>query len=547
MFKTLLDDIFIVFQKADQETQLLTETTLPVDFYEPDANNIVPSYVEYMKDNSSPKTTSISEKYDRKQYSTLYELYHDIKVVASSRIQKHKVGSAKYKDIDFFYKFTTELFLRESSRLSLALFHTKKEEDDVLEPSELETQLSEDFNKISMSYNLTNGEVITFIYKSEEPSNPISTLPNAYHSPYPQPQQPPHQIKQPLFSSLTGKSNLDPRSTIVPDPFLLSKVIPLNRNATRNNSTLELLSPSISKIPPPTTQPTEILSNFFHPNWYTIHVPTWLTYKSKTLKPQVASSLLKNQREDELRLVTRNDGSVMSFAPTVDLKVSVVSTELKGNIWLNHLGFQQIHDIKKKYLENINNNTGMDVDVVPDGEDKNNEDDVKPTVSGDKGDIEMKDSNDKDADSLERKEINIADLVQWDPSKIEELESIKEDKETITKSPRDLQKLISTNLIKLNKLRQERYLRSNPTNLLAPSKNEIKLYNKVSKLITLSIELNNVNTGSLDLSFSKRLPVLMSEYAGTLPGLPPSKSVGTTGKSTRLPSIRGPYKKKNRH
>ncbi|KSA01592.1 uncharacterized protein AC631_02667 [Debaryomyces fabryi] len=500
-----------------------------------------------MKDNSSPKTTSISEKYDRKQYSTLYELYHDIKVVASSRIQKHKVGSAKYKDIDFFYKFTTELFLRESSRLSLALFHTKKEEDDVLEPSELETQLSEDFNKISMSYNLTNGEVITFIYKSEEPSNSISTLPNAYHSPYPQPQQPPHQIKQPLFSSLTGKSNLDPRSTIVPDPFLLSKVIPLNRNATRNNSTLESLSPSISKIPPPTTQHTEILSNFFHPNWYTIHVPTWLTYKSKTLKPQVASSLLKNQREDELRLVTRNDGSVMSFAPTVDLKVSVVSTELKGNIWLNHLGFQQIHDIKKKYLENINNNTGMDVDVVPDGEDKNNEDDVKPTVSGDKGDIEMKDSNDKDADSLERKEINVADLVQWDPSKIEELESIKEDKETITKSPRDLQKLISTNLLKLNKLRQERYLRSNPTNLLAPSKNEIKLYNKVSKLITLSIELNNVNTGSLDLSFSKRLPVLMSEYAGTLPGLPPSKSVGTTGKSTRLPSIRGPYKKKNRH
>ena len=92
MFKTLLDDIFIVFQKADQETQILTETTLPVDFYELDANNIVSSYVEYMKGNSSPKTTSISEKYDRKQYSTLYELYHDIKAVASSRIQKYKVG-----------------------------------------------------------------------------------------------------------------------------------------------------------------------------------------------------------------------------------------------------------------------------------------------------------------------------------------------------------------------------------------------------------------------------------------------------------------------
>lgn len=537
-----------MFQKADQDTQILTESTLPVDFYEPDANKIVASYVEYIKDNSTPKTTSISDKYGNKQYSTFYEVYHDIKTVAASRIQKYKVGSAKYKDIDFFYKFTTELLLRESSRLNLAVFHAKKENEDVLGPSELETQLTEDFNKISVSYNLTNGEVVTFIYKSEEPSSSMPPLPNAYHSPYPQPPQPPQKIKQPLFSSLTGKSNLDPRSTIVPDPFLLSKVIPLNRNATRNNSTLESLSPAISKIPPPTTQPTEILSNFFHPNWYTIHVPTWLTYKSKTLKPQVASSLLKHQREDELRLVTRNDGFVMSFAPTIDLKVSVVSNELKGNIWLNHLGFQQIHDIKKKYLENINSDTGMDVDVVPDldEEDKEDIEDIKTTPSEDKGDIDMKNSDDIGTDSVERKEINVADLVQWDPIKIEELEAMKEEEEIITKSPRDLQNLVSTNLLKLNKLRQERYLRSNPTNLLAPSRNEIKLYNKVSKLITLSIELNNVNTGSLALKFSKRLPVLMSEYAGTLPGLPPSKSVGTTGKSTRLPSIRGPYKKKNR-
>ena len=535
-----------MFQKADQDTQILTESTLPVDFYEPDANKIVSSYVDYNKDNNTAKTTSISDKYRNKQYNKFYEVYHDIKVVAASIIQKYKVGSAKYKDIDFFYKFTTELLLRESSRLNLALFQTKKENKDELEPSELETQLTEDFNKISMSYNLTNGEVITFIYKSEEPSSTMPPLPNAYHSPYPQPPQPPHKIKQPLFSSLTGKSSLDPRSTVVPDPFLLSKVIPLNRNATRNNATLESLSPSTSKIPPPTTQPTEILSNFFHPNWYTIHVPTWLTYKSKTLKPQVASSLLKNQHEDDLRLVTRNDGFAMSFAPTIDLKVSVVSNELKGNIWLNHLGFQQIHDIKKKYLENVNNETAMDVDVVQDVEENDKDvEDIK-TTSEDKGDIDMKDSDDRVIDSLEHKEINVADLVQWDPTKIEELEALKEEEETITKSPRDLQKLISINLLKLNKLRQERYLRSNPSNLLAPSRNEIKLYNKVSKLITLSIDMNDVSTGNLALKFSKRLPVLMSEYAGTLPGLPPSKSVSATGKSTRLPSIRGPYKKKNR-
>lgn len=545
-FKSLLDDIFVVFQKADHETQILTESVLPPKFHESDSTMIVLSYASFMDENNPTKMTSISEKYGHKDYSTFYQVYHDIKVAASSKIQKHKVGSTKYLDIDFFYKFATELLLRETSRLNLALFHTENEIKKE-EHSEIEAQLSEDFNKISISYNMTNGEVVTFIHKSEEPSSAPS-FPNSYHSPYPQPPQPTKIIKQPLFSSLTEKSGLDPRSTIVPDPFLLSKVIPLNRNSRKNNSTLESLSPSISKIPPPTTQPTEILSNFFHPNWYTIHVPTWLTYKSKTLKPQVASSLLKNQREDDLRLVTRYEDSVMSFAPTIDLKVAVVSTELKGNIWLNHLGFKQIHDIKTKYLENINRDTGMDIDVSQTIETKEENTEEIPTASTeDEGDIEMQELQENKIEPNERKDINVANLVKWDPSKIEELESIKEDRETITKSPRDLQNLISANLLKLNKLRQERYLRSNPNNLLAPSKNEVKLYNKVSRLITLSIDLNKVSSGNLSLSFSKRLPVLMSEYTGTLPGLPPSKGIGsTTTKSTRLPSIRGPYKKKNR-
>ena len=106
----------------------------------------------------------------------------------------------------------------------------------------------------------------------------------------------------------------------------------------------------------------------------------------------------------------------------------------------------------------------------------------------------------------------------------------------------DLQKLITNQILKLNRLRQERYLKSNANSTIPVTNVERKLYNKITKLITLAINLYKVEPGNLPLEFSKKVPVLMSEYPGTLPGMPASRQ-----KPVRLPTIRGPYKKKNRY
>lgn len=513
-----------MYKTADKDLEILNRSSIPKDFFEANASEILVSYSRYLKENESASKTDISSKFNNSEYSAPYQLFHDIKIACSDAIQNHKVGSKAYKEIDFFYKFTTELLLRETGRMHLVL-----EQESNKEQSSLESQLKEDFNTISYDYNLSNGEVISHISQYSE-ANPYA---HSYPNLYPNQAPPQTQIsKQPLFTSLVNKSSLDTRQTFIADPYQLSKVVPLNKDI-RTNSTLEGLLPSVSKIPAPTSQPTQILKDYFHPNWYTIYVPSWLDYRSKIYKPPVTSSLLKNLNLD-IFMSSRSSAFVDTFAPNIDSRKAIVSEQLKSNIWLNHLGFKEIENIKQKYFNKT--------PVLP-------EDNTKEVfVTNTEVKQEAPKSEVKEIivdESSAPREINIDRLVQWDPEKIAILESMKDDKEKLTKSPKDLQRLISFNLLKLNKLRQERYLSSNPQSILSPGKNETRLYNKIVKLIILSMEMNEVSTDKLSIEFSKKIPVLMSEYNGTLPGLAPNKSVPGT-KSTRLPSIRGPYKKKNR-
>jgi chromatin structure-remodeling complex subunit RSC58 len=127
-----------------------------------------------------------------------------------------------------------------------------------------------------------------------------------------------------------------------------------------------------------------------------------------------------------------------------------------------------------------------------------------------------------------------------------ELESIKQEKEAIKRSSRDFANVITSTLLRLNKLRQERYYQSSNSSIIPPTQTEVRLYNKATKLIILFIEVHNVDASDLAIQFSKKLPVLVADYSGTLPGMLAIRAPALTGKSTRLPSIRGPYKKKNK-
>lgn len=535
----------IVLRKGQGELELLDGKLLPINFFEEEPAKILSSYKTLDK-SKQKKYTSIADKYTNDEYSSLYQLYHDVIIVCSSRIEELKLGSKEYLDIDGFYTLASEIFIRESSKLRQDLlgFNNDLEEKDYLD---IEGQITEEFGKITSCYRCKNDEVIVHHTKVLPPAATPAILPNNIHAGYNPSQQTSHQVLQPLFTSLIAKSAVDTRETFIPDPYELAKVIPVIRNVTHNSTTIAQLSPPPSKIPPPTSQPTEILTNFFHPNWYTIQVPSWLSYKSKVLRPLVASSLLKSQREDELRLITRNNNIVSSFAPVVDLKVSVMSTELKGNVWLNHIGYGKMQKIRKKYeaadADVYSNETEMDNSTDTDRGDRGKSVESNPDASDNS---HFGEENNNGAGSDEYGEIDVKNLVNWDPDRISVFNSIRTDEEKIVKSGASFQKLINSNLLLLNRLRQERYLKGNSNHAIAPSKAEIRLYFKIQKLIQISLQRHNVTIDKLDFKPSARLPILMKEYSGTLPGMSSNKSSGYSSKSTRLPTIRGPYKKKNR-
>lgn len=535
-------DLLEVFRIADNGAKIL-ETRIPRELHEAQPDKIVSAYLNYIKDHDKFDTVSIEERFGANEYDAFYQVFHDIKVACASIIQKYRVGTPQYKDVDFFYKFTTELILREASRLGIHLGATKnsrksasKEPDSV---TDFEAQVCEDFATILRQYTTDHGEVIYHVHKTVDPPSPLQQLYASVLYPSHQ-EKPQRERRQPLFTSLTGKSSVDPRATIVPDPYQLAEVVPKTQLGSHEPLTLSSLSPHVPKVSAPPNQPTDMMSNFFHPNWYTLAVPTWLKYQTSAVRPEEDVSFARRNGEVETKTLS---SFVTSFAPILDLKTSIISQRFKANIWFEHIGYKEISDIRRRYMQKLSGETDA-MEVEPDLKDKTKEATEDAASTRDEPKAEVMDAQLSAPEEGDESKIDLNDVVSWDPSNIAVLKNLKRDKATIAKSVSLFQRLISLSLLKLNKLRQQRYIQA----ILQPTTAEIKLYEKTKRLITLFIKLNNVTPDKLSIEFSRRLPVLMNEYAGTLPGsammFKPMHS--TTAKNPRLPSIRGPYKKKNR-
>lgn len=509
----LIKSVFEVIQRADTETGILT-TEFPTNFHESNPLNIIDSLRVFLEKNpESFSTQTITEKYESGNYTQFYDIYHDIKVASAIKIKSLKIGSKDYQNIDFFYKFSSEILLRESSLFKVALLNFSELSDT----TELEDQISADFEKIGYSYASSNGEVVSYI--SEMPNPNASAFAAAYgYGGNP----PPETIKQPLFTSQIGKSELDTRLTLIPEPYNLVKSIPLPNNVGVSSGTFESLNTQVSKIPLPTNKPTTMLDNFLYITWYIIKGHEWLTYNGQTLKPAVNSGLFKDNHKG-FRVGKGVNESVRSFAPLTDSKGSGISEFLKNNIWLNQVGFKKLENIKNEYYKNL----GKEVPK-------------KPTQTSPKIQQESIDDDDYSPPNVsydEAKPIDIEKVLKWDPFDIYQLHQIKKEKKDLESG--NIQKLISKEILKLNKLRQDRYVRSSINNVMPASIAERKLYKKIIKLIQLTITLHQLEPNEIPLEFSKKIPVLMSDYSGTLPSLPSSKT-----RHTKLPTIRGPYKKK---
>ncbi|KAI5957503.1 hypothetical protein KGF57_003197 [Candida theae] len=545
-FNAILPDLFTVYQHTNGD--IISKEVLPENFYEPDPDAIISS----LKEKDSKVFTSLSRQYEEGKYnSSPYRLYHDIKAVSSVLLSKESQGSEAYKQIDFFYKFSCELLLREMG----TIVQTNQSNDIT---NELETQLEDEFNKILDTYTLANGEVITYISKSrEEDYQSRSSIYNPHHPP------PIKQKIQPLFSSIIQKSSLDSTPTLVDEPFTVTKVVPMVKDSNSNNL-LENISPSSATIPLPLQGPTNILHDFFHPTWYTVAMPDWLTYKALSLRstvelPQYAD-LPYTSNEPPMLNILRNHNNekgganntwgsghnYQSFAPNKDGKGAVVSERLKGNIWLQHIGVAEIEKLKHSF---VHADDAMDEDTEVEDVERTQGEIATPSGTRDDNDVEVEDAEDPtteikkdDGDLKEQHEISLTNLIKWDPQEIKSLEFLKDHQQDLLQ-PSKLQRLISDSLLEINKLRQERYAKD----LSCPSDEENQLHKRVHHLLSITMKLYNVGPGSLGYKVSKKIPTLVSEYNGTLPGMPASRSLIGSGshlgtshitKPGRLPNLR---------
>lgn len=522
----------MVLEKADT-LEITQHESIPEKFFQKEPEFVLESLQNHLKENPEEKKVSIKHKIDLNQYTSPYQIYHDIIIAASQEITKHEIGSGEYKSIDYFFKFISELLIRETGRLGLRLVDDKSEEEDIKDdPEDVLNVLREDFDKISSSYNVANGETVVYMNKVEEPPLP------AYHSLYSSQAPPEPKIKtQPLFSSLIGKSALDNRNTIVPDPYLLAKVVGSTKSIPSNSETLQSYGNPLTKPPGPGNLGGKVLDSFFHPNWYTVEAPKWLVYKQRALKPPVESTLVKETFDNELRTYEKVSSTIRSFGPSTDLRNSVLSAELRNSVWFNHFGVKLIDDITKKYSGAAPVNAENHIEQASKDEESINEKPVDdlPEANG-RDDIEIEEPE------VDLDIINIDNLVYYRPEDVAALEELKRDQKDIAGSPAKIQKLISLSILRLNKLRQERFRQAgNKKN--SPTVAEIVLYKKVTKLLTLLLKSNAGQDQAFSHNLSKQLPVLLNEVPGVLPGHMPS-STSSLNKTGRLASIRGPYKKK---
>lgn len=514
-FQTLLLDLAPVLIHADKH-QVLSADVVPEAFHEPNPESIVTAYHDHIARVPQGAKISVSLKLLASNYSSPYDLFHDLVVASAAAIIKHEVGSETYLEIDAFHKSVTKLLLRESEELGTRLVQDNdSDEEDSL------GIFRDDFDKILKSYMASNGEFITHVNKYDEP------VAHSYHNSYTM-----HgaadttSVSQPLFSGLTGRSSLDPRSTVVADPWLLSKAVGCGPNTSLSGPIRAFRNP-ISKISLPSEANSQIMQGFFHPNWYTIESPKWLQYKQKTLKPPLDSTLVKNCEANELRVFEKKS-NVLSIGPSVDSRNAVLGSDIKQAVWFSHLGSKKLADITHEY------NGSKPEEPKPESE-------SEETIEPEDKNIAEEQVQLTDAETASG-QVKLENLAQYDPEDIKVLAELKEHKSQIVRSPLDMQKAISKRLLRLNRLRQERYLHSpspsDPTNL------EKALFKQIAKLLFLVAKSKASNGKILTFPVSKMVPVLMNDYQGTLPG-PVSSQPTIASKSGRLASLRAPHKRRS--
>ncbi|GMM38980.1 Rsc58 protein [Saccharomycopsis crataegensis] len=529
--KESLQQIYTVLQHGDTKSNILN-TGFYKDFFEESPTKITGSYLDYEEshnesnkeeagDNNNDDTlkVTINDRFQSGYYTSIYKLYHDIKVSASVLISNNKLGTEQYLDVDNYYKFATEFLLTEAGRLQLDLQEFKKSLLNIeshQELSEFSDSLAHDFDRISTSFRHANNESLFIV------TGQTNNLP--------------------LFSSAGQKSELDLNEYPIPEPFRSMKVLP-HCVATPGSSLGFLSSSNVeSKVPNPTLPPTEITRDIFHPNWHAIPCVPWLEFKSSN-----------------------------SFIPLIDETISALNSRNKGKIYFEQIGLPKLIKLRDDYYKNIEKEkieSESDKKVINADEDKENEeekksedekkdekmqDDNEPSENGEQkkddeqvdeqepngeqkvtekkemdeqkpdGDIKPEEESDKTSTSIVGPgilDINVKSILEWKPGQKfedDEINALENGKE---------QKYVSKLLFDLNKLRSERFVAQRTSKVTKPTNKEREIYFKVKRLLQAMVQnlkpsdLVDTNEEESEedkgLRLSSNIPALRMNYPGTL-------------------------------
>ncbi|CCH62322.1 hypothetical protein TBLA_0H00290 [Henningerozyma blattae CBS 6284] len=491
----VLDNLHTILKAASFKCHVIHEK-FPNNFFENDVNKIYDSYYKYIKNKCNSQghikneeklknqLTSIEEKFENKEYSIesngFYKLYHDIKLICMILINYYKQGSRQYLMVDKFYKFSSELIIRECYRFNtnfLSNNNNSNDETNFPQTSELEKIINEDYIKISSSYQV--GVI------------------NNYHI---------KTANEELFSSKINKSELDKRSDELPNTnYEINNILPSTLSMNLNNNAsnrLGFLTGNISNIPDPTLPPREIIRverennsssgtgsgnstngmNYLHPNWYLLPITVWLKYNED----------FKN------------------LTPFVDEGHTVIDSISRSTMWLKRIGYGNLPQVAKNREERIQKDKPVQKDeTIKENKINDKPETIEPTSN--ENDIQTsKENQDNEAIS-----IKLENLLSWKPENFVsqiEIDSFKDGQESVSQ-------LINKNIQEMIKLRKQRIRNATKddkdTNI--PNMKERQIYYQTRRMLRELLSSTDTSNTKITSRVSRMFPVLQANYNGNVP------------------------------
>lgn len=544
------EDWVAVIENVDRGLSVLvSRIPLKDDFFEPNLRDINYSLLRYL-DSLKPeaaeegkaftdleKYTTFHDKFAANKYSSLYEIFHDLKVSCIIRLLQVEDDPVAYKNVDKFFKIATELLLRECLRIGMVLEVEKKNsgknerEESSVDTDEKDVKMDDSKNEEStdgLANTAESNENINHKEEKEKKENEQKEL-----EPCEQGIDMETSLEQtlatdfdmitrtfvdktsetlsmvasgnlPLFTSLNrAKSELDDREPIV-DATLgvnIVKVIP-NLCSVKPEKMIFLSQSS----PQPLPAVGRILDSYMHPNWLWLTASQWLKHGDKDIN--------------------------YSFAPSYDESKSTITNKWKGLTWMQQVGFEEMRDLKLKYNELLGEQSERIVDGSKPEDDGSK---VLPNDVDEKQDEKKDDSKDLEEGSLmDDEKIDLKNLLKWN------IGNTIDDAEKNVIKDNKVQKQISNLLLELNELRKSRitfqrqqlaaeqqfYAQQSRQgvntfgagyHMIRASKQEVEKYHKLKRLISGLLKTKNINPSKLNLQLSKKLLVLQHNYGGTLP------------------------------